>query len=349
MVVDVEAGDTRNHHYGLAVDYGSTTMIMQLVDLNSGCTVGEAKTVNGQTSYGSDILTRITYALEDNLHLGDLHRGTIDSFHRLLADLTESTGVNAFQCPLMVVSGNTTMIHFLLKLDAWSVFASPYAPIVTDPGFYLGGELGMDFSHVVRTWIYADRILTWYGELNRARDAFFREKGVYDRFVPASTGIGWTGGSGARIVLGAYAVKAKRPGALTVAALPSPLQCPALAYGSSFSRAAEVGTPAWTQVVVSGTAAIHPGSHDVAHVGDVDAQIGCTMKAVEAIYASRGFSLSDVTSALVYLKRPAYRENWEAWLAAHPGFPRARAKILVADVCRDEWLFEIESEALKWK
>ena len=100
------------------------------------------------------------------------------------------------------------------------------------------GELGMDFSHVVRTWIYADRILTWYGELNRARDAFFREKGVYDRFVPASTGIGWTGGSGARIVLGAYAVKAKRPGALTVAALPSPLQCPALAYGSSFSRAA---------------------------------------------------------------------------------------------------------------
>ena len=45
----------------------------------------------------------------------------------------------------MVVSGNTTMIHFLLGLNAWTVFASPYAPVTTDPGFLWGHELGMDF------------------------------------------------------------------------------------------------------------------------------------------------------------------------------------------------------------
>ena len=46
VVVDVESGDRRQHHYGLAVDYGSTTIVMRLVDLNSGSVVGEEKAVN---------------------------------------------------------------------------------------------------------------------------------------------------------------------------------------------------------------------------------------------------------------------------------------------------------------
>ena len=210
------------------------------------------------------------------------------------------------------------------------------------------GEVGMDFSNVVRTWIYADRILDWYADFNRARNEFFTARGVYDRYVPASTGIGWTNGIGARLVLGAFAVKSKRSGDVEFEALPSPLQCPALEYGSSFSRAAEVRTPSWKRVIVSGTASIKPDSHDVAHVGDIDAQIDCTMNAVAAIYESRGLSLKDVSGALVYLKEERYRANWEKWLAAHPEYPREHSRAIVADVCRDEWLFEIESDALKW-
>ena len=210
-------------------------------------------------------------------------------------------------------------------------------------------KCGMDFSDVVRTWIYADRILDWYGDFNKARNAFFTERGVYDRYVPASTGIGWTNGSGAKLVVGVFAARAKAPGGVEFEALPSPLQCPALEYGSSFSRAAEVRTPAWKRVIVSGTASIKPDSHDVAHVGDIDAQIDCTMNAVAAIYESRGLSLKDVSGALVYLKEERYRANWESWLAAHPEYPREHSRAIVADVCRDEWLFEIESDALKWK
>ena len=208
-------------------------------------------------------------------------------------------------------------------------------------------DVGMDFSNVVRTWLYGADILTWYSELNRARHGFFTARGVYDRYVPASTGIGWDSGTGAKIVMGAFAVKAKDPAAVEVEALPSPLQCPALEYGSSFSRAAEVRTPTWRRVVVSGTASIEPNSHAVAHVGDVDAQVDCTLRAVEAIYRSRGLSLSDVTGALVYLKDESCRPAWERWLGRHPEFPRAHARAIVADVCRDEWLFEIESDALK--
>lgn len=209
--------------------------------------------------------------------------------------------------------------------------------------------IGMDFSNVVRTWIYADRILEWYDDLNAARNGFFSSRGVYGRLVPASTGIGWTGDTGARVVLGAFAVKPRTAGAVEVEALPSPLQCPALEYGSSFSRAVEVRTPAWRRVIVSGTASIMPGSHDVAHVGDIDAQIACTMNAVSAIYASRGMSWKDVSGALVYLKDESYQGSWEAWLDANPAYPRDHARTMVAEVCRGDWLFEIESDATQWK
>ena len=209
-------------------------------------------------------------------------------------------------------------------------------------------EVGMEFSHVVRTWLYADRILEWYPDLNRARDSFFNAHGVYGRYVPASTGIGWQNGSGSKIVIGAFAVQSKKPESVEVEALPSPLQCPAIEYGSSFSRAAEVRTPGWRRVLVSGTASIEPQSHEVAHVDDIAGQIDCTMNAVAAIYASRGMSWKDVTGALVYLKDGSYRHNWDAWLAAHPEYPREHSRTIVADVCRPEWLFEIESDATQW-
>ena len=146
VLTEVAAGDTTKQHFGLAVDYGSTTIIMQLVDLNSGAVLCEEKRVNGQTEFGTDILSRITYAMEDPSHIEDLHRATIDTFRNLLDAVTEATGIDAAKCPVMILSGNTTMIHFLLKLDAWTVFASPYAPVTSDPGFFWGSELGIPFK-----------------------------------------------------------------------------------------------------------------------------------------------------------------------------------------------------------
>ena len=146
IVTDVESGDTTKHHYGLTVDYGSTMIVMQLVDMNSGSIIGEERAVNGQVAYGTDILTRITYTQEKSTHADDLQKATADTFNRLLEQLTDTTGIHVSQCPIMIVSGNTTMIHFLLGLDAWTVFASPYAPVTADPGFFWGKELGIDFQ-----------------------------------------------------------------------------------------------------------------------------------------------------------------------------------------------------------
>jgi len=149
VITDVEPGDTRGNHYGLAVDYGSTTIVMELIDMNSGTVIDQVKAVNGQVEYGTDILSRITYAMEDPTNMERLQLATVQTFNTLLSALTENTGIYASRCAAMILSGNTTMIHFLLQLDAWTVFASPYSPVVTDPGFYWGSELGMDFEGLV--------------------------------------------------------------------------------------------------------------------------------------------------------------------------------------------------------
>ena len=66
-------------------------------------------------------------------------------------------------------------------------------------------EGGMDFSHVVRTWFYLDHLLDWYDVFNTVRTAYFNENGVFQRLVPASTGIGASNPRGTALVAGALA------------------------------------------------------------------------------------------------------------------------------------------------
>ncbi len=140
VAAQIEPGDTTAQHYGLAVDYGSTTIHVQLIDLHSGAAIGLQKAENGQIEYGTDILTRITYSMETPRHIEELRLATVTTFSTLLSQLTEETGIDATSLPVMVLSGNTTMIHFLLGLNAWTVFAAPFAPVTTDPGWFWGKE-----------------------------------------------------------------------------------------------------------------------------------------------------------------------------------------------------------------
>ena len=57
----------------------------------------------------------------------------------------------------------------------------------------LNGSLasaGMDIHNIVRTWFFIDDILGWYPAFNRVRSEIYAAEGVFDRYVPASTGIG---------------------------------------------------------------------------------------------------------------------------------------------------------------
>jgi enamine deaminase RidA (YjgF/YER057c/UK114 family) len=203
---------------------------------------------------------------------------------------------------------------------------------------------GLDFSHVVRTWFFLDDILAWYDGFNRVRTGFFRDRRVFDGLVPASTGVGCPNVARTAVVAEAIAIRPKDP-RVRIEPVPSPLQCPALEYGSSFSRAVEVAVPGLRRVLVSGTASIEPGGK-TAHVGDVDAQTDLTMRVVGAILESRGLGWADVCRGIAYFKRPADSPALARWCAAR-GVPTLPVVVTKADICRDDLLFEIEMDALK--
>lgn len=205
-------------------------------------------------------------------------------------------------------------------------------------------QAGMTFANVVRTWFYLDRILDWYGDFNAVRTAFFRRHRVFDGLVPASTGVGGGNVEGAAIVAQALAVQPVNTD-VVVEAVPSPLQCPALQYGSSFSRAVEVRTPRCRRLLVSGTASIEPGGR-TAHVGDAESQTELTMQVVEAILRSRGMAWGDVVRGIAYVKCPADAALFGRHLTA---VAVGNIPVVLAenDICRDDLLVEIEVDAVR--
>ncbi|MBU0617118.1 MAG: translation initiation inhibitor [Planctomycetes bacterium] len=230
--------------------------------------------------------------------------------------------------------------------------ARPYAEQARDVLKRMEAALdvaGLGFRDVLRTWFFNDEILSWYAEFNRVRDTFFKQRGVYDGVVPASTGIGGRNAAGAALLGGLLAVgegssRPRRPCHTRVAAVPSPLQPPALAYGSSFSRAVELAMPDCRQLLVSGTASIAPDG-ETDHVGDVEGQIARTMEVVQAILESREMSWANLTRAVAYLRRaedvPAF---WRCCRDKKTGPPAVVCA--QSTICRDELLFELEVDAV---
>ncbi len=203
---------------------------------------------------------------------------------------------------------------------------------------------GFGFANVFRTWFYNDDILSWYGDFNAVRNRFFREKGVFNGLMPASTGIGGGNVAAAALIAGVLALKAKGEAA-QVSDVRSPLQSSAADYGSSFSRAVQVSLPDHRRIYVSGTASIDAAGNTI-FLGDCQAQVKQTMEVVQAILQSKGMDWADVTRALAYFKRAEDAPLLDRYRQEHglASFP-----VIVAenDVCRDELLFEIEVDAIK--
>ncbi len=204
--------------------------------------------------------------------------------------------------------------------------------------------IGMDFSNVLRTWLYISRILEWYDELNRARDKFFEDNGVFQRLVPASTGIGVLNPSGSAVVSDVFAIQPKTPD-VEMEKIASPLQCPALDYKSSFSRAVELRTPDNVNLYISGTASIAPEG-ETAHVGNLEKQIALSMDVVYAILESRGMNWGDVSRVAAYFKDIKEAPLFHKYCNEN-NLPTMPVAVAHADICRDDLLFEIELDAIK--
>lgn len=203
---------------------------------------------------------------------------------------------------------------------------------------------GFQFTDTVRTWIYLDRLLEWYDDFNAVRTAYFNETGIFDRMVPASTGIGAANQYGAAIMMDVFAVRPKSEN-LTIQEVPSPLQNPALDYKSSFSRAVELAYPTHKTLLISGTASIDPSGASV-HIDDPEKQIRLTMDVIKAILESRGMGWDDLFRGIAYFKNMETLPIYDR-VAAELGIPGFPLAVSHADVCREELLFEIELDAVR--
>lgn len=148
-LVRIEAGDTTAENYGLAVDLGSTTVIMQAVNLNTGSILAEKSRFNGQIDYGDEILSRIFYTKGRPDHLAELQDSTVRTFCALLEDLSAETGIAPEAYSVMIVSGNTTMTHLFLGIDPWPIFELPFTPMFNHTGFIPGEDLNLPISGLV--------------------------------------------------------------------------------------------------------------------------------------------------------------------------------------------------------
>ena len=202
---------------------------------------------------------------------------------------------------------------------------------------------GMDFSNTIRTWLYASDILSWYDELNRARNDFFNAHGIYDQIVPASTGIGADNVFGQSLAIQLLAVCPKADD-VVIQPAHSPLQSSAMDYKSSFSRGIKLLAPDHHRLSISGTASIDAAGKTV-FVGNAPAQLDLTMRVVNGILSDANMDWSDTVSSLVYFKHRKDFGLFDEYCRDH-GIKLPHIK-LHADVCRDDLLFELELEAVK--
>ena len=204
-------------------------------------------------------------------------------------------------------------------------------------------QAGFELTDVVRTWFYNDDILAWYADFNRVRSAHYAGRQWRTGSLPASTGIGARNLAGAALAVAAWAMRPLVPGA-QAREIGSPLQCPAPAYGSAFSRAIELDSGGWRRLFISGTASIYPGG-ETAWVGNAKKQVDLTMEVVAAILQSRGMNFRDVMRATAYFKHPRFKPYFDGWLDKRelrqmPVVPTHSV------ICREDLLFEIELDAV---
>ena len=231
-----------------------------------------------------------------------------------------------------------------LRADDLSLSREEQARAVFEKMENLLKQADMEFTDIARTWLYLNDLLEWYDEFNAIRTQFFKERGVFGKMVPASTGIGAGSAANEAVVSALWAIQPKNNN-VQIFSVPSPLQCPALDYESSFARAVEIAQPGSRLLTISGTASIEPGGK-TAHIGHCEKQIERTMEVVHQILISRNMDWKDTSRIIAYFKDIHDANLLEKYCIEHQ-LPELPVAISHADICRNDLLFEIELDAVR--
>ena len=149
-VIEVNEWDTTSRNFGIALDIGTTTVVLSLIDLSTGNVVTQASAYNKQIMCGEDILARIAFAEDGGLDR--LHLLVIDTINNLLAQVCNMSDkckatisrVCKEEITAMAVGGNTTMIHLFLGIHPKTIRYDPYISVTNIPPSVKARELGIE-------------------------------------------------------------------------------------------------------------------------------------------------------------------------------------------------------------
>lgn len=142
---DVQPGHTAAAEplWGSAVDIGTTTVTLWLVDLVSGEVIEQASEYNQQIGRGEDVVSRIIYASRQS-GAKELRSLVLDTINGLLETACRRAGILPEQVVKVTVAGNSTMTHLLLGLPAEGIRLSPYITGINQLPPLTGHEVGLN-------------------------------------------------------------------------------------------------------------------------------------------------------------------------------------------------------------
>lgn len=144
-ILEIEGGDTSDKNYGLAVDVGTTTVVVQLVNLKTGKIIGVKGSHNLQARYGEDVISRMIFACVRG-SLEPVHKAVITNINNLTQALALENHIDVREIRSIVAAGNTTMSHFLLNLTPCSIRLEPYVPTTTVYPQIFAREVGININ-----------------------------------------------------------------------------------------------------------------------------------------------------------------------------------------------------------
>ncbi|AOY77496.1 ASKHA domain-containing protein [Clostridium formicaceticum] len=152
-LIGIESGDTTDSLYGIAIDIGTTTVVAALIDIKTGEELAIASMINPQKQFGLDVLTRITYELENPKDAKEkLQHVIVKGINEMIEDLCSQSQIDRSSIYEIVIAANCTMMHFLLGIDATSIGKSPYAPVFVKSKNILARDIGVKAAQGARLY-----------------------------------------------------------------------------------------------------------------------------------------------------------------------------------------------------
>ncbi len=125
---DEEVGSFRGHLFGLAIDLGTTTVAMELIDLQNGQGMRTCSFENPQRFGGSDIMHRISFDGADGS--GELQRAVCAAINREILEFCRELQFSRHEIYEITIAANTTMREILFKIDVQTVGQKPYKSLM---------------------------------------------------------------------------------------------------------------------------------------------------------------------------------------------------------------------------